>query len=175
MRTAAVTAALAAALFAAPAAGAATFHVNDPGASTAPAAITACQTDSAGCTLPAAIQAANNSTGVADTINFTGAGTFTTALPLVTDPLVIDGGGNTTVTFGAAASGILLDLQAANSTVRSTVFTGGGTGTILNLGAAGDRLDTVTVRDTPTTAIQLSAPSGRVDPPSECPSPIGRE
>jgi hypothetical protein len=167
IRTAAVTAALAAALFAAPAAGATTFHVNDPGDSTDPAAITACQTDSAGCTLPAAIQAANTTTGVADTINFTGAGTtpgpFTTSLPVVTDPLVIDGGASTTVTFGAAANGILLDVQAANSTVRSTVFTGGGSGTMLNLGASGDRLDTVTVRDTPTSAIQLSAPSGRVD------------
>src|SRR5690242_21905484 len=124
--------------------------VTERGAPAVPSAITACQTNTAGCTLPAAIDAANTATGVADTINFTGAGTapgpFTTALPVVTDPLVIDGGGNTTVTFGAAANGILLDVQAANSTVRSTVFTGGGTGTMLNLGASGDRLDTVTVR-----------------------------
>jgi hypothetical protein len=168
IRAAAVTAALAAALFAAPAAGAATYVVNDPGEATDPAALAACTPPGgAGCTLPAAIVDANATTGVADTITFTGAGTapgpFTSALPNVTDPLTINGGGNTTVTFGPAASGTLLNTQAASSTLRSIVFTGGGAGTMLNLGASGDRLDTVTVRDAPSTAVQLSGPSERVD------------
>jgi hypothetical protein len=166
-RVAALVAALAAALFTAPAAFAGTFVVNDPGSANDATAQTNCATASAGCTLPAAIQDANTNPG-ADTITFTGAGTapgpFSAALPAVTGQLVIDGGGNTTVTFAGAATGTLLDVQAANSTFRSTVFTGGaGSATVLNLGAAGDRLDTVKVSSAPGTAVRIAGSSVRVD------------
>jgi hypothetical protein len=167
IRIAAVAAALAAALLTAPAALAATYVVNDPGSQNDAAAQTNCTTAAAGCTLPAAITAANATTGVADTITFSGAGTapgpFTAPLPQVTDQLAIDGGGNTTVTFGPAASGLLVDLHAANSTIKAIQFTGGGSGIVLNLGASGDRLDTVTVHNTPATAVRLIGPGVRVD------------
>jgi hypothetical protein len=167
MRIAALVAALAAALLIAPAAFAASYVVNDPGSANDAAAQTDCTTAAAGCTLPAAITAANSTAAVSDTITFTGAGTapgpFTTPLPQVTDQLVVDGGGATTVTFDPAASGLLLDVQAANSTIKSIQFTGGGTGTMLNLGASGDRLDTVTVHDTPATAVRVAGGSARVD------------
>jgi hypothetical protein len=166
-RVAALVAALAAALITAPAAFAATFVVNDSGSATDPTALNDCLTAQPGCTLPAAITDANASTGVADTITFTGTGTapgpFTAPLPAVTDQLVIDGGGNTTVTFGAAATGLLLDVQSANSTIKSIAFTGGGAGTMLNLEASGDRLDTVTVHDTAATAVRVVGTSVRID------------
>jgi hypothetical protein len=166
-RVAVLVAALAAALLTAPAALAATFAVNDPGTANDATAQTNCATASAGCTLPAAIQQANTSPG-ADTITFTGAGTapgpFTTPLPAVTGQLAIDGGGNTTVTFAGPATGTLLDVQGANSTIRSISFTGGsGSATILNLGATGDRLDTVKVSSAPGTAVHIAGSSVRVD------------
>ena len=130
IRVVALVAALVAALLTAPAALADTYTVNDPGSATDAAALNACATAQPGCTLPAAIETANSTATIADTINFTGAGTapgaFTTPLPAVTDPLVIDGGSATTVTFDAAATGVLLDLQAANSTLKAISFTGGG-------------------------------------------------
>ena len=166
-RLLALVAALAAALLTAPAALAATYTVDNPGSATDATALNACATAQPGCTLPAAIQTANGTVAVADTITFTGAGTapgpFTTPLPAVTDPLVIDGGGATTVTFDPAATGVLLDVQAANSTLKSITFTGGGTGTMLNLAASGDRLDTVTVRDTPAAGVRVAGASNRVD------------
>jgi hypothetical protein len=166
-RLAAVVAALAAALATAPAALAATYVVNDPGATNDATAQANCSAASAGCTLPAAITVANASAATADTIPYPGAGAapgpFTTPLPAVTSQLVVDGGGSTTVTFDAAASGVLLDIQAANSTLKSIAFTGGGSGTMLNLGASGDRLDTVTVHDTPATAVRVAGNSDRVD------------
>jgi Right handed beta helix region len=166
MRVLAGLAAMVAALLTAPAAFAATFVVNDPGAGTDAAALNACATALPGCTLPAAIQDSNTSAGD-DTITFSGAGTapgpFAAALPAVTDPVAIDGGGNTTVTFGAAATGTLLNLQAPNSTAKSIVLTGGGSGTVVNLGGSGDRLDTVTVRDAPGTGIGMTGGSVRVD------------
>ena len=168
-RIVAVIAALAAALVTAPAAGAATFTVNDPGSQQDLAAQSACTGAQNGCTLPAAILASNASMGVADTISFSGAGTapgpFGSPLPAVADPAVIDGAGATTVTFGGAASGLLLDIQAPSTTVKSIVFTGGASGTMLNLGGTGDHLDTVTVRDAPPTAIRMVGASGRVDAP----------
>jgi hypothetical protein len=166
-RIAALVAALVAALLTAPAALADTYTVNDPGSAVDPAALNACATAQPGCTLPAAIQTANGTAAIADTINFTGAGTspgpFTTPLPAVIDPVSIDGGSATTVTFDGAATGLLLDVQAANSTVKAISFTGGGTGTMLNMAGTGDRLDTVTVHDTPATAIRIAGASNRVD------------
>jgi hypothetical protein len=167
IRIAALVAALAAALLVAPAAFAAPFVVNDPGSANDAAAQTSCTTAAAGCTLPAAITAANNTPAIADTITFTGAGAapgpFTTPLPQVTAQLVIDGGSATTVTFDPAATGLLVDVQSANSTIKAIRFTGGGTGTMLNLGASGDRLDSVTVHDTPATAVRVAGGSVRVD------------
>lgn len=168
IRLAVLAAALAAALLTAPAALAATYVVNDPGEATDAAALAACTPPGgAGCTLPAAILDANTATPGADVITFAGAGTspgpFTTSLPPVTDPVSIDGGGSTTVTFDAAATGLLLDVQADNSTIKSILFTGGGAGTMLNLGRSGDHLNMVTVRDAPATAVRLAGPSGRVD------------
>jgi Right handed beta helix region/Bacterial Ig-like domain len=168
IRLGVLVAALAAALFTAPSALATGYTVNDPGSATDPVALNACATAQPGCTLPAAIQTANTTAAVADTITFTGAGTapgpFTAPLPQVTDALVIDGGGATTVTFDATATGLLLDVQAANSTIKSTVFTGGGSpGAMLNLAGSGDHLDTVTVRDTPATGVRIAGASNRVD------------
>jgi hypothetical protein len=167
IRAAAVAAALAAALLIAPAAFAAGLVVNDPGSTNNATAQGNCATAAAGCTLPAAISQANTTTGVADTITFTGAGTapgpFTAPLPPVTDPLVIDGGGSTTVTFDPAAAGLLLDVQSPNSAIKAIAFTGGGSGTMLGLAATGDRLDTVTVHDTPATAVRIVGNSVRVD------------
>jgi hypothetical protein len=167
-RLAALVAALAAALLTAPAAFAATYVVNDPGEATDAGALAACTPPgAAGCTLPAAIQDANASVGVADTITFTGAGTapgpLTTPLPPVTDPLAVDGGGATTVTFAPSATGLLLNVQAPNSTIKAITFTGGGAGTVLNLAGSGDRLDTVTVRDVTGTAVRAAGSSVRVD------------
>lgn len=167
IRLAVLAAALAAALLTAPAALAATYTVNDPGSAADATALNACATAQPGCTLPAAIQTANGTVAIADTINFTGAGTapgpFTTSLPPVTDPVTIDGGSATEVTFDAAATGVLLDVQAANSTVRAISFTGGGSGTMLNLAGSGDRLDTVRVHDTAANAVRIAGPSNRVD------------
>jgi Right handed beta helix region len=172
IRFAVLVAALAAALLTAPAALAANFVVNDNGDAPDPDVVvdTTCDTDANPgngfqCTLRSAIMQANATTG-ADQITFTAGGQAPaplTALPAVTDPVSIDGGGSTTVTFDAAATGLLLDVQAANTTIKSTVFTGGGTGTVLNLAGSGDRLDTVTVRDAPGTAVRVVGSSIRVD------------
>jgi hypothetical protein len=81
----------------------------------------------------------------------------------VTGPLSIDGGGTTSVSFAPTASGPLLDVHAANSLVRAVTFTGGGSGPAIQLTGPGDRLDTVTVQNTPGTGIQLAGGSERVD------------
>jgi parallel beta helix pectate lyase-like protein len=167
-RAAAAIAALAAALITAPAALAATFDVNSPGAMNDLATRNNCAAAQPGCTLPAAIKTANTSAGVADTIAFSGAGTapgpFASPLPAVTDPVVINGGGNTTVTFSGAATGLLLDVQAPDTTVRAISFTGGASSaSVLNLAGSGDRLDTVTVGNAPGTGVRLAGSGGRVD------------
>ena len=166
-RIAVVLAALAAALFTAPAALAATFDVNDPGEATDAGALNACLTDTAGCTLPAAITDSNASTGVGDTITFSGAGTdagpFTAALPQMTDPVTIDGATATTITFTAATAGPLIDVAAANTTLKALTIKGGASGVAVNFTGTGDRLDTVVVRDTPSTAVRLGGSAQRVD------------
>ena len=165
-------AAMAAALVLAPGASAAvgvTYVVNDPGSANDATAQSACSTPgAAGCTLPAAITDSNASTGVADTITFSGAGTapgpFATPLPQVTDPVTIDGGGNTTVSFASAATGVLLDIEADNSLVKSIVLTGGDAGAVVaNLGGSADQLNAVTVQNSPGTAIRLAGSSERAD------------
>jgi hypothetical protein len=176
IRTLAVLAALIAALAVAPRALAATYVVND-NADTADADTAVdpdCDTDTnpgngLDCTLRAAIQQANATAG-ADTITFTTGGESpAVAAPLdqVTGQLSIDGGGDTTVTFAPAATGALLDLEASNSVVKAITFTGGNAAsTLVNLGASGDRLDTVTINGTsatPGTGIRLSGSSERVD------------
>jgi CSLREA domain-containing protein len=168
-RLIAILAALAAALVIAPAALAATYTVDSAG--DAPDVSTAdplCDSDpGAGiaCTLRAAIQQANFTPG-ADTITFTGAGTAPgplAALDPITGPLTINGGGTTTVTFAGAAAGPLIDVQAGDSTLRAITLTGGASGYVVNLGVAGDRLDTVTVRDTPAGGVRVAGSSVRVD------------
>jgi CSLREA domain-containing protein len=166
IRLFAVVAALAAALVAAPAALAASYTVNDPGdAPDADPTSTQCATATATCTLRAAIQAANADPAGPDTIGFASgvSPTGLAALPQVTGPLSIDGGGSTTVTFAPTATGPLLDVHAANSLVRAITFTGGGSGPVIQLSGAGDRLDTVTAQNTPGTAIQVAGSSERVD------------
>jgi CSLREA domain-containing protein len=175
IRLAVLVAALAAALLTAPSALAADFAVNDNGDAPDPDTVvdTTCDTDAnAGngiqCTLRSAIQQANATTGP-DTITFTTGGQAPSPLaplPAVTDPVSIDGGNATTVTFGPAATGLLLDVQADNSTIRSIVFTAGGSpGTVLNLSGAGNHLDTVTVRDLVNVmnAVRIAGPNNRVD------------
>jgi hypothetical protein len=169
-RLVAVLVASVAALATAPAAYAAgvTYIVNDPGSATDAAALAACDTPgTAGCTLPAAITESNTSTGVADTITFSGTGTtpgpFSTGLPPTTDPVTIDGGGNTNVSFDPAAPGSLLALNSANTLVKAITFTGGGSGTVVNMGASADQLNSVTVQNTAGTGIRIGGSSSRVD------------
>src|SRR5439155_14800581 len=139
-------AALVAVLVTAPNAFAFNYVVNNPSATNDATAQNACSASLAGCTLPAAIFDSNATAGVADTITFTGAGTapgpFVTAdLPVISDPLVIDGGGTTTVTFDPAATGMLVDAHAASTTLKTITFTGGAAAaTIVNLAGSGDRL-----------------------------------
>jgi hypothetical protein len=166
-----VLAALGAALVFAPAAMALTYTVNDPGdAPDLSTATPACDTDAgtAGdqCTLRAAIQQANFTTALADTIDFTGAGqTPGPLMPLdpVTSPLTINGGGATTVTFAATAAGSLLRIDADDSTLRSITLTGGASGDVVRLNGGGDRLDTVTIRDIPGNGVHMIGGSARVD------------
>ena len=163
IRLAGVVAALAAAFVTAPAAFGATYVVNSPGDD--PSAQAACSSgaQTPGCTLPAAIQAANHD-AAADTITFaTQPAAFTQALPPVVYPVLIDGGGNTTLTFTATATGPLVDIQAANTTLRGLTITGGGSGTAVNLAVSGDRLDAVTVRDVPGVGVSMNGASERVD------------
>jgi CSLREA domain-containing protein len=166
MRLVAVLAALVAALVAVPAAYAATYSVTDNGDATdATPNDGICATGTGVCTLRAAIQTANQTAG-ADTIDFAPGGqapAVGTALPTVSDPVSIDGGGNTTVTFAPTATGTLLDLQAMGDLVKSITFTGGSGSYVLNLGASGNRLDTVAVRDNGGTAIRVAGSSNRVD------------
>jgi hypothetical protein len=167
-RLAASIAALAAALLTAPAALAATFTVNDPGAMADAGAIAACAAQpnsNPGCTLPAAISA-SNAPGVVDTITFSvDPGPFATGdVPSVGQPVLIDGGGNTTVSFAGSATGNLLAVQGANTTIKSIDFTGGASSaTVLSLAGSGDRLDTVKVANAPGTAVRIAGGSVRVD------------
>lgn len=178
MRRALLVLAVIAAVFAfAPIAGAAaaTYVVNDNG-DLPDADLTdgVCDTDpgTAGsqCTLRAAIMQSNDTatSAGADTITFTTGGTApgsTTplaALPPVTDPLTIDGGGAATVTF-AAAPGPMLDIQVSSTLVKAITFTGGGTGPLIRLAAGSDRLDTVTVKDTGGDGISMAADGQRAD------------
>ena len=159
-------AALVAVLLTAPSALAATFVVNDPGSDATQQA--ACIGGLAGCTLPSAIAASNGSPGVADTITFTGTGTapgpFAAQLPQITDPVVIDGGGATTVTFTAAATDNLVDFQAPNSTLKAIIVTGGAPARVLaNLGGSGDRLDPVTLNNAGGTGARIGASGARID------------
>ncbi|MFL5842873.1 MAG: hypothetical protein ACJ77Z_20695, partial [Thermoleophilaceae bacterium] len=85
------------------------------------------------------------------------------ALDAVTNPLTIDGGGATTVTFAGTAAGPLIDVHAGDSTLRAITLAGGGSGSMVNLAGGGDRLDTVTVRNTPGTGVRVAAGSVRVD------------
>lgn len=130
-----------------------------------------CDSDPTGgvtCTLRAAIQQANFNPG-ADTITFTGAGRTpapATALPTVTDQVLIDGGGATIVTFAPSAAGPLLTIGAASSTVRAIALTGGGSGPLLLVTAGGVRLDSVTVRNAPGEGIRVSGPDARLDSPT---------
>jgi hypothetical protein len=168
-RFAALPAALAAALVFAPAALATQYTVNDPGDVADAGALSACAAPpAAGCTLRAAIREANFNPS-ADTIDFTGAGTAPgplMALDPITDTLTIDGSGATTVTFDPAATGRLFDFQTADSTLRSLVVTGGAAGsTAVNLAGGGDRLDRVTVRNTPGVGMRAAAGSVRIDSP----------
>lgn len=165
-RVAAVVAALAAVLIAAPASLAATFTVNDPTAAADAGAIAACtaQPSTAGCTLPAAITASDTTPATVDTIDFSvSPGPFTTGqLPPVMQPALIDGGGSATITFDPTATGSLLDIQASNTTVKTLALTGGN-GTLVNLAGSGDRLDTVTARDTAGTGVRIGASGVRID------------
>ena len=153
-------AALVAVLAIAPPAWAITYPVDDPDdtAEVAPDGI--CDAPGADtCTLREAILEANFTPG-ADTITFTGGGTApapVAALPLVDDQLLIDGGGATTVTFAATATGSMLDLQAANSTLRSITLRGGGAGVLVNAGASGVQLSDVAVADTAANANGIHA------------------
>jgi hypothetical protein len=178
-----VLAALAAMLAFAPAASAAplTFSVDsaadDPDDPTTPLLCDNTGPDPTKCTLRSAIQNANANSG-ADTITFTGPGRSpapATALPPVTDRVQIDGsGGTTTVTFGPAAAGPLLKLNApstpdpgaADSTVRAITFKGGASGPVIQIDALRVRLDTVTVRDAPQTGIRVNAADARLDVPT---------
>jgi Right handed beta helix region/Bacterial Ig-like domain len=166
-RVAVAVVASVAALFTAPAALAATFTVRNPGAANDAGAQAACaaQPSTAGCTLPAALATSDTAPG-SDTIAFAvDPGPFGTGdLPPVGQPVLIDGGGNTTVSFAGTATGLLLNVQAANTTIKSIEFTGGASSaTVLNLAGAGDRLDTVTVRNAPGTAVRIAGGSVRVD------------
>ncbi|MFL5839023.1 MAG: hypothetical protein ACJ77Z_01055, partial [Thermoleophilaceae bacterium] len=164
-RLIAVLAAVAAALVYAPAAMAATFTVNDAGDVGDAGAMSACATAQPGCTLRAAIRQANVAS-TPDTITFAGAGRSPgplAALDAVTNPLTIDGGGATTVTFAGTAAGPLIDVHAGDSTLRAITLAGGGSGSMVNLAGGGDRLDTVTVRNTPGTGVRVAAGSVRVD------------
>jgi hypothetical protein len=167
IRTAAAIAATAAALLTAPAALAATFTVNDPGATNTAGAVSACTAGNPGCTLPAAITASDATPATTDTIAFTvDPGPFDTGqLPAIGQPVLIDGGGATTVSFAGTATGLLLNVQAPNVTIRSTEFSGGAsTATVLNLaGSSGDRLDTITVDNAPGTAVRIAGGGVRVD------------
>lgn len=153
IRPLAVLAATVAALLTAPAAFAATFVVNDNGdlPDAQPVLDPNCDTAANGlqCTLRAAIMQANATPG-ADSITFTGGGQApapAAALPAITDPVAIDGGGNTSVTFAGTATGNLLDFEAANSSARAILLNGGAAGTLVKLGGSGDRLDAVTVQN----------------------------
>lgn len=166
-------AALVALVFASSAFAAGSYVVNDSGdAPDADVSDGVCDTGLAPptpqCTLRAAIQQANDPTTSPgpDTITFA-AGVQPTALaplPTVTDAVTIDGGGNTTVTFDQAATGALLDIEAANSLVKSIAFTGGDTtATVVKLAASGDQVNAVTVQNSPGTGIGMEGPSERAD------------
>jgi hypothetical protein len=164
-------AAIAAALTIAPAAWAATYTVNDPGdAPDDNGADLVCDTDigtiGLQCTLRAAVQQANFTVAAADTIGFSGAGQApapATALDAVTSPLTIDGDGATTVTFGAAAAGPLIDFQASDSTLRAITVSGGGSGDAVRIAGGAGRLDSATIRSVPGNGVRLSGSGARVD------------
>src|SRR5439155_19974242 len=85
-------------------------------------------------------------------------------VPPVGQAVLIDGGGTATVTFDPAATGMLLDAHAANTTLKAVTFTGGAAAaTVLNLAGSGDHLDTVTVKDAPGTGARIGAASVRID------------
>ena len=172
-----ILAALAALLAFAPAALAATYVVNDPGdASDANTADGVCDAPGADqCTLRAAIDQANATNAVADTITFSEHAPHPlAALPPVTDRLQIDGGGNTTVTFGPAAVGPLLWLKppdathagGADSVVRAITFTGGASGPVIRIDPLRVRLDTVTVRDAAGAGVVVNGADARLDSPA---------
>jgi CSLREA domain-containing protein len=167
-RSAAVVAALIALLAFAPAAFAASYVVNDPGdAPDATPGDGICETATGNgvCTLRAAIQEANASAGVLDTITFTAAPTNIGALnasttptsSAITDPVTIDGGSTgTTVTFDPTADGPLLEASAAGVTLERLSFTGGHSGPELLLSGANAKLDHVTVDTAPGVGVRVT-------------------
>lgn len=178
-----ILAALAALLAFAPAALAANYVVNLPGDDSdfdvADAGFHCDIDNNAGngdqCTLRAAIEQANATNAVADTITFSAhAPNPLASLPPVTDRLQIDGGGNTTVTFGPAAVGPLLWLKSpdathaggADSVVRAIAFTGGASGPVIRIDPVRVRLDTVTVRDAAGAGVVVNGADARLDSPT---------
>ncbi len=166
-RLLAVLVASLAALLMAPAAFGASFVVDSNGDEPdADTTVPVCATAGSTCTLRAAIEQANATAG-ADAISFAAGGQAPAplaALPAVTGQLSIDGGGTVAVTFDAAATGTLLDLEAPSSVVHSINFTGGdAAATLLKLGSSGDHLAAVKAHDLPGAAVRITGTGGRVD------------
>jgi len=180
-RRLATLAALAALLVAAPAAGAATFTVNDPGDApdqTPTAADNQCRTATNTCTLRAAIQQANATTAADDIVfaDALGAATITpaTQYPSIVTPIQIDGGGDITVAPSAVITLPLFLItqgttSGAGTTIRALTIDGdppdpssGRAGPLIRAGVSDVTIDRVVVRNSADDGIEVAAAAQRV-------------
>lgn len=177
MRRLAGLTALIASLAAPPAAGAATFTVDDPGDApdaTPTAADNQCRTAAGRCTLRAAIMQ-SNATPSADTVVFTHpAGGLTVRpaalLPSISAPLTIDGGGGgVTIAPSAPLAGRLIDFgpAAPGSAIRSLTLDGdpagsGSSGPLVQVAASDVTIDRVIARNSTADGIGVASSAQRV-------------
>jgi hypothetical protein len=178
MRRLGLLTALLAGLVTAPAAGAATFTVDDsgdaPDAAPAPGN-TACATASNTCTLRAAIMQANSAAGP-DTIVFRDQPTpFLirpgTRLPAITDRVVIDGGGDVTIQPRAGHTGVLIEItdgpttSAASSRLHQLTLDGddpdgpGRAGPLVRVDVNDVTVDRLVARNSAANGIEVDAPA----------------
>ena len=169
-RLLAVAAALVALLAAAPAAWALTFTVNDPGDTAGAAPDGDCDADeNAGngpqCTLREAITEANATTA-SDTIVFDAAITTiapAVPLPAMTEPTIVDGGGDVTIETHPADAAPLLVFADSASQLKAITLRGtpGATASrLLSVTGANFAGSGVALRDAPVVAAQLGGAGG---------------
>lgn len=169
-RLLAVLAGLVALLATAPAAWALTFTVNDPGDTVGAAPDGVCDADDdagngAQCTLREAITEANATT-VSDTIAFDASiSTITpaTALPAMSEPTIVDGGGDVTIQAQPADATPLLRFADSASQLEAITLAGTATATatrLLMVDGSGFTATGVAFRDAPAAAAELAGASG---------------